>query len=72
MKKLLAVLLIAMIAFSAFAGGDKEEAAPAVEKSAVEQAIEKAQSMTLAELEAAAKAELEANPDLTFNADSLT
>ena len=28
--------------------------------------------MTLAELEAAAKAELEAHPDLTFNADSLT
>ena len=28
--------------------------------------------MTLAELEAAAKAEIEANPDLTFNADSLT
>ena len=42
------------------------------EKSAVEAAIEKAQSMTLEELEAAAKAELEANPSLTFNADSLT
>lgn len=71
MKKLLAVLFIAMIAFSAFATGEAE-AAPAVEKSEVQLAIEKAQSMTLAELEAAAKAELEAHPELTFNADSLT
>ena len=70
MKKLFAVLLIAMIAFSAFAQGGSE--APAAAKSEVELAIEKAQSMTLAELEAAAKAELEANPGLTFNADSLT
>ena len=75
MKKLFAIMLIAMIAFSAFAQGGEEAAAPAAaasEKSAVELAIEKAQSMTLAELEAAAKAELEANPGLTFNADSLT
>ena len=75
MKKLFAIMLIAMIAFSAFAQGGEEAAAPAAaasEKYAVELAIEKAQSMTLAELEAAAKAELEANPGLTFNADSLT
>ena len=38
----------------------------------MEEAIAKAEKMTLAELEAAAKAELEANPSLTFNADSLT
>ena len=51
-----------------------EEAAPVAEaeKSTVETAIEKAEKMTLEELEAAAKAELEANPSLTFNADSLT
>lgn len=48
------------------------EAVAEAEKSAAELAIEKAQSMTLEELEAAAKAELEANPTLTFNADSLT
>ncbi len=71
MKKLFAVLLIAMIAFSAFAQGGNEAPA-AAQKSEVELAIEKAQTMTLAELEAAAKAELEANPGLTFNADSLT
>ncbi|MBO6001525.1 MAG: hypothetical protein J6P81_07045 [Spirochaetales bacterium] len=71
MKKLLAFFLIAMVAFAAFANG-ASEAKPAVAKTEVELAIEKAQSMTLAELEAAAKAELEAHPDLTFNADSLT
>lgn len=46
--------------------------APEPEKTGVEGVIEKAQAMTLEELEAAAKAELEANPTLTFNADSLT
>ena len=71
MKKIIAFFLIAMVAFAAFANG-ASEAKPAVAKSEVELAIEKAQSMTLAELEAAAKAELEAHPDLTFNADSLT
>lgn len=70
MKKILAIFLIAMIAFAAFASGASE--AKSAAKSEVELAIEKAQSMTLAELEAAAKAELEAHPDLTFNADSLT
>jgi len=72
MKKFLAVFLIAMLAFTAFAQGETEAAQKVVEKSEVELAIEKAQTMTLAELEAAAKAELEANKDLTFNADSLT
>jgi iron(III) transport system substrate-binding protein len=70
MKKILAFFLIAMVAFAAFANGETE-LKPAA-KTEVELAIEKAQTMTLAELEAAAKAELEANPDLTFNADSLT
>jgi len=71
MKKVIAFFLIAMVAFAAFANGETEQktAAP---KSDVQIAIEKAQTMTLAELEAAAKAELEANPDLIFNADSLT
>ncbi len=72
MKKFLAVFLIAMIAFAAFAQGEAEAAQKVVAKSEVELAIEKAETMTLAELEAAAKAELEANKDLTFNADSLT
>lgn len=54
-----------------------EPAAPAAPPeptydSPAEEAIAKAEKMTLAELEAAAKAELEANPSLTFNADSLT
>ena len=71
MKKIIAFFLIAMVAFAAFANG-AAEAKQAVAKTEVELAIEKAQSMTLAELEAAAKAELEAHPDLTFNADSLT
>ena len=71
MKKFIAFFLIAMVAFAAFANG-AAEAKQAVAKTEVELAIEKAQSMTLAELEAAAKAELEAHPDLTFNADSLT
>ena len=70
MKKILAFFLIAMVAFAAFANGETE-LKPAA-KTEVELAIEKAQTMTLAELEAAAKAELEANPDLKFNADSLT
>ncbi len=69
MKKFVAILLVAMIAFTAFANGAQEAQ---VAKSEVELAIEKAEKMTLAELEAAAKAELEANPGLTFNADSLT
>ena len=55
MKKLFAVLLIAMIAFSVFANGEEETATAAVQKSAVQQAIEKAQTMSLAELKALAK-----------------
>ena len=42
------------------------------EKSDVEIAIEKAQGMTQEELEEASKKELEENPDLIFNCDSLT
>lgn len=72
MKKIVAFFLIAMIAFVAFAEGSAEQKKVEAPKSEVELAIEKAQSMTLAELEAAAKAELEAHPELTFNADSLT
>jgi len=41
-------------------------------RSEVQKAIDAAEGMTIEELEAAAKAELEANPSLTFNADSLT
>ncbi|MBQ4506801.1 MAG: hypothetical protein II971_06090 [Firmicutes bacterium] len=74
MKKVLAVLLAMAMIFSLAACGEKKEEPKndEPEKSAVEQAIEKAQAMTLEELEAAAKEELEANPSLTFNADSLT
>ena len=52
MKKLIAVLLVAMIAFSAFAGGSSEDApaAETAQKSAVQQVIEQAQTMTFAEL----------------------
>lgn len=59
-------------------GGTETETEPTAEPeengdtSPVAEAIEAAEGMTLEELEAAAKAELEANPDLTFNADSLT
>lgn len=67
---IISLLLVASMLLS-FAGcTSKEQNDPT--KSAAEIAIEKAQKMTLEELEAAAKAELEANPDLTFNADSLT
>ncbi|MBQ9349203.1 MAG: hypothetical protein IJT94_17995, partial [Oscillibacter sp.] len=38
----------------------------------VEASIKAAEKMSLAELEAAARAELEASPGTTFNADSLT
>ncbi|MCM1289916.1 MAG: hypothetical protein NC132_03685 [Corallococcus sp.] len=68
MKKLFAMLLVVALAFSAIfvlAACDNN-------KTEVEKAIEAAQNMTLAELEAAAKKELEENPGLTFNADSLT
>ena len=71
LSKVLVILLVFLMLFSVVGcsgGGNK----PADEKSEVQVAIEKAQGMTLEELEAAAKAELEANPDLTFNADSLT
>ena len=60
-KWLLSVLLV--LAFALAAWGDTGP---------VETAIKAAESMSLAELEAAAKAELEANPGVTFNADSLT
>lgn len=71
MKKILTVLLVVVLAMSAVIAlvACTE---PEAEKSAVEKAIEAAQKMTLEELEAAAKKELEDNPKLTFNADSLT
>ncbi|MBQ4371232.1 MAG: hypothetical protein II803_02350 [Firmicutes bacterium] len=76
MKKILAVMLALAMVLSLAACGEKKEPEPAADpnagKSAVEIAIEKAQGMTLEELEAAAKEELEANSSLTFNADSLT
>lgn len=50
---------------------DKQEE-PAAELTGVAAVIDAAQKMTAEELEAAAKAEMEANPDLIFNADSLT
>ena len=68
MKKLFAVLLVAALAFSAIF----VLTACDTNKSEVEKAIEAAQKMSLEELEAAAKKELEDNPNYTFNADSLT
>ena len=67
MKKFFAALIVvALVLTSVFAlvgCGAKSEA---------ELAIEAAQSMTLEQLEAASKAEMEANPSYVFNADSLT
>ena len=60
-KTLCAVAFIMAFASVAFCADDTVAAA-----------IEAAKGMSLAELEAAAKAELKANPDLIFNADSLT
>ncbi|MCQ2554058.1 MAG: hypothetical protein MJ171_00200 [Clostridia bacterium] len=70
MKKVLVLVLVLAMVFAMAACGKKEE--PVEEKSAVQTAIEAAQKMTLAELEEAAKKELEEHPDLVFNADSLT
>lgn len=68
MKKLYALIIVIVLALTAvFAmvacDGNKSE---------VEKAIEAAQKMTLEELEAASKAEMEANPNAVFSADSLT
>ncbi|MBR1671595.1 MAG: hypothetical protein IJ702_01575 [Fretibacterium sp.] len=60
-----AAVFAAVLAFAAAACAS----APNVD---VEASIKAAEGMTLAELEAAAKAELEANPGENFNADSLT
>ena len=68
MKKLFAALIVVALVLTsvfALAACDKN-------KSEVEKAIEAAQKMTLKELEDASKAEMEANPDAVFNADSLT
>ncbi len=70
MKKLITVMLVAVLSltmvFALVACVDDGS------KSDVEKAIAAAQKMTLAELEAASKAEMEANPSYVFNADSLT
>ena len=69
MKKVLAIILaLVMVLSLAACGGKKEEE----NLSEVQQAIKAAEKMTVEELEAAAKKELEENPDLIFNADSLT
>lgn len=72
LKKVLAIVLAMVMLFSFVACGNQGGKEPEVQKSAVQTAIEAAEKMSLEELEAAAKAELEANPSLTFNADSLT
>lgn len=81
-RKLISALLAVAMLFSLVAcGGTQTQSSssesssaadPNAGKSAVEIAIEAAEKMTLEELEAAAKAELEADPSLIFNADSLT
>lgn len=68
MKKIFAILVVAVLALTAvFALVACDD-----NKSEVEKAIAAAQKMTLEELEAAAKAEFDANPDAVFQADSLT
>ncbi len=67
MKKVIALLCVLLVSFCAFAQGTKE-AAPV---DPVLDAIQKAQNMTLAELEAAAKAEFEA-AGVTFQARGVT
>lgn len=69
MKKLISFMLVAVLCVSALFA---LTACDGGEKSDVEIAIEKAQKMSLAELEAAAKAEFDANPEAVFQADSLT
>ena len=68
MKKLFAALVVvALVLTAVFAlvacDGNKSD---------VEKAIEAAQKMTLEQLEEASKKEIEENPDLVWNADSLT
>ena len=70
MKKLFAALIVVALVLSAVFA--LVACTPSGAKGEVEKAIEAAQKMTLEELEAAAKKELEDNPELTFNADSLT
>ena len=64
-KKILCSVLLALLTAVAAWGEDADE-------SFVEDTIRAAGEMSLAELEAAAKAELETKSGLIFNADSLT
>lgn len=73
MKKLFATLIVlALVLTSVFALVACNPSEEEGEKSAVELAIEAAQKMSLEELEAASKKEMQDNPDLIWNADSLT
>ena len=70
MKKIIAALIVVALVLSSvfvLVACDKNK-----DKSEVEKAIEAAEKMTLAELEEASKAEIEANPKAVFYADSLT
>ena len=68
MKKFLVLLTVVLVSVGiVFANGAAEEAAPL---DPVQDAINKAQNMTLAELEAAAKAEFEA-AGTTFQARNI-
>ena len=67
MKKLIAALIVVALALSSLFA--LVACAP---KSEAEKAIIAAQKMTLEKLEEASKAEIEANPDAIFYADSLT
>lgn len=73
MKKLLTVLLTASMLLTTVACSNSGSTQKGkTEKSPVEEAIEKASKMSEKELVEAAKAELKAASDATFNADSLT
>ena len=66
MKRILSLTLALVIMFALVS------IRPASAAGSVADAIKAAEGMTIEELEAAAKKELEDNPTLTFNADSLT
>lgn len=72
MRKAFLILLSVSVVFSLSSCAKGGKDAKKAEKSPVEEAIEKAQTMSEAELVEAARTELEAAGEAVFNADSLT